>query len=57
MEILATEKERKALKVGEIREILESAGIDSKGTKHVLLEKLEEGRLDESYFVISKRMI
>ena len=46
MEIPATEKERKALKVGDIRVLLEGAGIDAKGTKPTLLERLEEVRLD-----------
>jgi hypothetical protein len=46
MEIPATEKERKALKVGDIRVLLEGAGIDAKGTKPTLLERVEEVRLD-----------
>ena len=45
MGIPETEKERKALKVADIREHLEEAGLDANGTKPVLLERLEEVRL------------
>ena len=44
MEIPDTEKARKALKVGEIRGLLEEAGLDATGTKPALLERLEEVR-------------
>ena len=45
MEIPDTEKARKALKVGEIRGLLEEAGLDTTGTKSVLLARLEEVRM------------
>ena len=44
MAIPDTEKARKALKVGEIRDLLEEAGLDTAGTKPVLLARLEEVR-------------
>ena len=44
MGIPETEKERKALKVADIRELLEEAGLDATGTKPALLERLEEVR-------------
>ena len=45
MAIPDTEKARKALKVGEIRDLLEEAGLDTAGTKPVLLARLEEVRM------------
>ena len=45
MEIPDTEKARKALKVGEIRGLLEEAGLDTTGTKPALLARLEEVRM------------
>ena len=45
MAIPDTEKARKALKVGEIRGLLEEAGLDTAGTKPVLLARLEEVRM------------
>ena len=41
MRIPATEKERKALKVADLRAVLEEAGLDASGTKPALLERLE----------------
>ena len=45
MAIPDTEKARKALKVDEIRDLLEEAGLDTAGTKPVLLARLEEVRM------------
>ena len=45
MAIPDTEKARKALKVAEIRDLLEEAVLDTAVTKPVLLARLEEVRM------------
>mmetsp|Transcript_22454 Transcript_22454/g.31218 ORF Transcript_22454/g.31218 Transcript_22454/m.31218 type:complete len:238 (+) Transcript_22454:79-792(+) len=46
MEIPKTTSGRKALKVGELREILTAQGLSPEGTKAVLLERLEESLVE-----------